>query len=70
MNDSLVPVVVETSRGQRSFDIYSRLLKDRIVPRGETFWLPPSSVIDPRRRASTTFGSRQDAVKAKVKATA
>src|SRR6187397_458823 len=30
--DSLVPVVVEqTSRGERSFDIYSRLLKDRIV---------------------------------------
>jgi ATP-dependent Clp protease, protease subunit len=28
----LVPVVVEqTSRGERSFDIYSRLLKDRIV---------------------------------------
>ena len=32
MNDYLVPVVVEqTSRGERSFDIYSRLLKDRIV---------------------------------------
>ncbi|ADK16605.1 MULTISPECIES: ATP-dependent Clp endopeptidase proteolytic subunit ClpP [Clostridium] len=29
---SLVPVVVEqTSRGERSYDIYSRLLKDRIV---------------------------------------
>lgn len=29
---TLVPVVVEqTSRGERSFDIYSRLLKDRIV---------------------------------------
>src|SRR5262245_22293315 len=28
----LVPVVIEqTSRGERSFDIYSRLLKDRIV---------------------------------------
>ena len=28
----LVPVVVEqTSRGERSFDIYSRLLKERIV---------------------------------------
>ena len=27
-----VPVVVErTSRGERSYDIYSRLLKDRIV---------------------------------------
>ena len=32
MKDYLVPVVVEqTSRGERSFDIYSRLLKDRIV---------------------------------------
>lgn len=28
----LVPMVVEqTSRGERSFDIYSRLLRDRIV---------------------------------------
>ena len=28
----LVPIVVEqTSRGERSYDIYSRLLKDRIV---------------------------------------
>jgi ATP-dependent Clp protease, protease subunit len=32
MQDYLVPVVVEqTSRGERSFDIYSRLLQDRIV---------------------------------------
>nr|WP_086940713.1 ATP-dependent Clp endopeptidase proteolytic subunit ClpP [Thaumasiovibrio occultus] len=30
--DALVPMVVEqTSRGERSYDIYSRLLKDRIV---------------------------------------
>lgn len=29
---SLVPYVVEqTSRGERSYDIYSRLLKDRII---------------------------------------
>ena len=29
---SLVPMVVEqTNRGERSYDIYSRLLKDRIV---------------------------------------
>ena len=29
---TLVPYVVEqTSRGERSYDIYSRLLKDRIV---------------------------------------
>jgi ATP-dependent Clp protease protease subunit len=32
MSDSLAPIVIEqTSRGERSFDIYSRLLKDRIV---------------------------------------
>jgi ATP-dependent Clp protease protease subunit len=32
MRDQLVPVVVEqTNRGERSFDIWSRLLKDRIV---------------------------------------
>ena len=33
---SLVPVVVEqTSKGERSYDIYSRLLKDRIIFLGE-----------------------------------
>ena len=32
----LVPYVLEqTSRGERSYDIYSRLLKDRIIFRGE-----------------------------------
>ena len=32
MNNSLVPYVVEqTSRGERSYDIFSRLLNDRIV---------------------------------------
>ena len=32
MKDYLVPVVVEqTSRGERSFDIYSRLLNERII---------------------------------------
>ena len=32
----LVPVVIEqTSRGERSYDIYSRLLKDRIIFLGE-----------------------------------
>ncbi len=31
-NDSLVPYVIEqTSKGERSFDIFSRLLKDRII---------------------------------------
>ncbi len=32
IRDSLVPMVVEqTSRGERSFDIFSRLLKERII---------------------------------------
>lgn len=32
MNNHLVPIVVEqTSRGERSYDIYSRLLKERII---------------------------------------
>ena len=32
---SLVPIVVEqTNRGERSYDIYSRLLKDRIIMLG------------------------------------
>ena len=32
IQNQLVPIVVEqTSRGERSYDIYSRLLKDRII---------------------------------------
>jgi len=32
----LIPIVVEqTSRGERAYDIYSRLLKDRIIFIGE-----------------------------------
>jgi ATP-dependent Clp protease protease subunit len=32
MNNYLVPIVIEqTSRGERSYDIYSRLLKERII---------------------------------------
>ncbi len=32
MNNQLIPIVVEqTSKGERSYDIYSRLLKDRII---------------------------------------
>lgn len=35
-NMSLIPYVIEqTSRGERSYDIYSRLLKDRIIFLGE-----------------------------------
>jgi len=36
-NDYLIPMVVEqTDRGERSFDIYSRLLKERIIFLGVT----------------------------------
>jgi len=31
-NNTLVPMVVEqTARGERAFDIYSRLLKERLI---------------------------------------
>lgn len=43
---NLVPIVVEqTSRGERSYDIYSRLLKDRIVFLGEQITDYESSLI-------------------------
>ena len=36
MNQHLVPIVIEKSgRGERSYDIYSRLLKDRIIFLGD-----------------------------------
>jgi ATP-dependent Clp protease protease subunit len=36
LNDYLVPnVIEETNRGERAYDIYSRLLKDRIIFLGE-----------------------------------
>jgi ATP-dependent Clp protease protease subunit len=32
INSGLVPMVIEqTARGERSFDIYSRLLKERVI---------------------------------------
>ena len=43
---SLVPYVVEqTSRGERSYDIYSRLLKDRIIFLGEEVTDASASVV-------------------------
>ncbi len=43
---SLVPYVIEqTSRGERSYDIYSRLLKDRIIFLGEEVTDAAASVI-------------------------
>ena len=46
LENSLVPVVIEqTSRGERSYDIYSRLLKDRIIFLGEDVNPTTSSLI-------------------------
>lgn len=43
---SLVPYVIEqTSRGERSYDIYSRLLKDRIIFLGEEVTDVSASVV-------------------------
>lgn len=43
---SLVPMVVEqTNRGERSYDIYSRLLKDRIIFLGEAVTEVSASVV-------------------------
>ncbi len=46
MNISLIPYVIEqTSRGERSYDIYSRLLKERIVFLGEEVNSTSASVV-------------------------
>ena len=44
--NSLVPYVVEqTSKGERSYDIFSRLLKDRIIFLGEDVNPTTSSLV-------------------------
>ncbi|MDI9510332.1 MAG: ATP-dependent Clp endopeptidase proteolytic subunit ClpP [Bacillota bacterium] len=46
MNMSLVPYVIEqTSRGERSYDIFSRLLKERIIFLGEEVTDTAASII-------------------------
>lgn len=46
INNSLVPMVIEqTSKGERSYDIFSRLLKDRIIFLGEDVNPTTSSLI-------------------------
>ena len=46
INNSLVPYVIEqTNRGERSYDIFSRLLKDRIIFLGEDVNPTTSSLI-------------------------
>ena len=43
---SLVPYVIEqTSRGERNYDIYSRLLKDRIIFLGEEVYETPAFLV-------------------------
>ena len=45
-NQMLVPMVVEqTGRGERAYDIYSRLLKDRIIFLGSAIGDEASSLI-------------------------
>ena len=51
---SLVPMVVEqTNRGERSYDIFSRLLNDRIVFLGEEVNSTSASLVV----AASVFGS-------------
>src|SRR3954449_283619 len=46
MSQSVIPMVVDqTSRGERSYDIYSRLLKDRIVFIGEEISDPLANLV-------------------------
>ncbi|HPS64130.1 MAG TPA: ATP-dependent Clp endopeptidase proteolytic subunit ClpP [Ignavibacteria bacterium] len=46
MRNQLVPIVVEsTSRGERSYDIYSRLLKERLVILGSAIFDEIASLI-------------------------
>lgn len=45
-NNTLVPIVVEnTGRGERSYDIYSRLLKDRIIFLGGPVMDDPANLV-------------------------
>ena len=68
---SLEPYVIEqTSRGERSYDIYSRLLKERIIFLGEEVNDVSASVIvaqllfleadDPDRISSCILSARED----------
>ena len=49
---SLVPYVVEqTNRGERSYDIFSRLLNDRIIILSEEVNLSLIHISEPTRRS-------------------
>ena len=46
MSSILIPNVIEqTNRGERSYDIYSRLLKDRIIFLGDELYPQTANVI-------------------------
>ena len=46
LENTLVPYVVEqTSKGERSYDIFSRLLKDRIIFLGEEVTAASANVV-------------------------
>ena len=50
----MIPVVIEqTSRGERSYDIYSRLLKDRII----MVTGPVEDYFSARRKTSKNYSS-------------
>ena len=68
---SLIPYVIEqTSRGERSYDIFSRLLKDRIIFLGEEVNDASASIVvaqllfleseDPNRTSMYTSTARED----------
>ena len=54
---SVIPMVVEqTSRGERSYDIYSRLLKERVIfLNGEVEDLTLIHISEPTRQAEISY---------------
>lgn len=71
MKNYLVPTVVEeTNRGERAYDIYSRLLNDRIVFLGEDVNPATANIVvaqllflaneDPKKDIKLYINSRRD----------
>ena len=55
---SLVPYVIEqNSRGERSYDIYSRLLKDRIIFLGEEVTDVSANIVVAQGRVTFVFST-------------
>ena len=79
-DNQLIPIVIEKSgRGERAYDIYSRLLKDRIIILGgvvnddsanviipDAGWIHVSRIAGPCHRVRTT----SDMTRSKLEATA